>query len=190
MENKYDKLNKAIDFATKAHLGIYRKGSKLPYIFHPMEVAKITSSMTDDVDIVIAALLHDTIEDCPDINADTIRREFGERVLDLILMETEDKMPDERPEDTWLKRKADTIESLKDAPIEAKIITLADKLANLRDIYVDEIKMGEEVWNKFNVKDKKLHKWYYENIIAGLSELEGEYAYREILKYFNLVFGG
>ena len=56
-------VQKAIDFATKVHEGQYRKGTDRPYIVHPMEVGKIVSTMTQDEEIISAAILHDTIED-------------------------------------------------------------------------------------------------------------------------------
>ena len=54
-------LNKAIQFAANAHAGQLRKGTRLPYILHPMEAAVIVSSMTQDLELISAALLHDTI---------------------------------------------------------------------------------------------------------------------------------
>ena len=57
-------VEEARSFAEKAHEGQFRKGTKRPYIVHPLEVAKIVSTMTDDEEIISAALLHDTLEDC------------------------------------------------------------------------------------------------------------------------------
>ena len=184
-----NRINSAIDFAVNAHRGIYRKGTGLPYIFHPFEVAKITTTMTDDEDIIIAALLHDTLEDCQEVTPEMVEEQFGRRVLELIEHETEDKRVGTDPSETWMVRKKETINALSFSPIEAKIIMLADKLANLRDIYFDERKCGEEVWNRFNENDKNLHKWYYKNIIEGLSELADQYAYSELNRYYELVFG-
>lgn len=185
----YSKINDAIEFATNAHYGVYRKGTGIPYIFHPFEVAKITTTLTNDEDIIIAALLHDTLEDCPNVCEEQIREKFGERVLKIIEHETEDKREGINPSDTWMTRKKETIESLKNAPREAKIVMLADKLANLRDIYFDETRTGSVVWDRFNETDKELHKWYYKSIIDGLGEFSGEYAYSELVRYYNLVFG-
>ena len=55
-------VQKAIDFATKVHEGQYRKGTDRPYIVHPLEVGQIVATMTDDEEIISAAILHDTIE--------------------------------------------------------------------------------------------------------------------------------
>ena len=54
-------INEAIEFAAKAHEGQLRKGTKKPYIVHPIEVSEIVSAMTDDEEVICAAVLHDTI---------------------------------------------------------------------------------------------------------------------------------
>ena len=59
-----DLLTKAIFFATKAHEGQMRKMTNTPYILHPIEVASIIATITDDQDIMAAGVLHDVIEDC------------------------------------------------------------------------------------------------------------------------------
>ena len=56
-------IQKAAVFAAKAHEGMMRKGSKIPYIYHPMEVALIVAQMTDDPEVIAAAYLHDVLED-------------------------------------------------------------------------------------------------------------------------------
>ena len=60
----YAMIDDAIEFATKAHEGQFRKGTRRPYIVHPIEVADIVSAMTNDEEVICAAVLHDTIEDC------------------------------------------------------------------------------------------------------------------------------
>ena len=73
-------INKAIAFAVKAHEGQPRKGTEIPYIFHPLEVGMIVSRITDDEEVIAAAVLHDTVEDCDTVTLDNIRKEFGDRV--------------------------------------------------------------------------------------------------------------
>jgi (p)ppGpp synthase/HD superfamily hydrolase len=73
-------VQKAIDFATKVHEGQYRKGTDRPYIVHPMEVGKIVSTMTQDEEIISAAILHDTIEDCEGVDANVLKEMFSARV--------------------------------------------------------------------------------------------------------------
>ncbi len=81
----------ARSFAEKAHEGQFRKGPKRPYIVHPLEVAKIVSTMTDGEEMISAALLHATLEDCRQVTKEQIKEAFGERVLELVWQECEDK---------------------------------------------------------------------------------------------------
>ena len=67
-------VEEARSFAEKAHEGQFRKGTKRPYIVHPLEVAKIVSTMTDDEEIISAALLHDTLEDCRQVTKSRSKR--------------------------------------------------------------------------------------------------------------------
>lgn len=155
-------IEKAILFATKAHKGQFRKGTTRPFIVHPLEVGKIVAAMTEDEEIISAAILHDTIEDCEDITGEIISREFSERVANLVAQESEDKSK------TWMERKGATIEHLKHAPREIQLIGLADKLSNMRDIDRDYPECGEELWNRFRMKDKHTIGWYYKGVRASL----------------------
>ena len=56
-------MDRAIVFATRAHSGTYRKGTKIPYIVHPIEAAAIVATMTDDPDMIAAAVLQEVVED-------------------------------------------------------------------------------------------------------------------------------
>ena len=56
-------LEEAIIYATVLHQGVRRKNSDIPYILHPLEVAQILSTMTDDQEIIAAGVLHDVVED-------------------------------------------------------------------------------------------------------------------------------
>mgnify|MGYP001202379726 CR=1 FL=1 len=82
-------INEAIEFAAKAHEGQLRKGTKKPYIVHPIEVSEIVSAMTDDEEVICAAVLHDTIEDCRGITKDVLKLRFGDRVAELVAQESE-----------------------------------------------------------------------------------------------------
>ena len=154
-------INKAIEFATRAHAGQFRKGTRRPYIVHPIEVGDIVSTMTQDEEIISAAVLHDTIEDCEGVSREILAREFSERVAGIVAQESEDKTK------TWMERKSATIEH-------------ADKLSNMRDIDRDYPVYGEELWNRFRMKDKKIIGWYYIGIRDALKDaFEGVEAYEE-----------
>ena len=91
-------IDRAAKFAEQAHRGAHRKGTRIPYIVHPLETALIASMLTNDEEILAAALLHDTIEDT-DVTYEDLKQEFGTRVADLVAAESEDKSK------TWIERK-------------------------------------------------------------------------------------
>lgn len=177
-------IEEAIAFATRAHEGQFRKGTKRPFIVHPLEVGRIVATMTDDEEIISAAILHDTIEDCEGVTQEEICREFSERVAHLVVQESEDKSK------TWMERKSATIEHLKKAPKEVQMIALADKLSNMRDIDRDYPVCGEELWNRFRMKDKNTIGWYYKGIFTSLKEaMRGVPAFEEYTKLVEKHFG-
>ncbi len=176
-------IERAIAFATRAHEGQFRKGTTRPYIVHPLEVGEIVASMTDDEEIISAAILHDTIEDCEGVTEEKISNEFTERVAHLVIQESEDKSK------TWMERKGATIAHLKEAPKEVQMIGLADKLSNMRDIDRDYPVCGEELWNRFRMKDKKMIGWYYKGILTSLKDsLDGMPAFCEYSDLVNKHF--
>ena len=89
-EKKLTLLDHAIIFATKAHSGTTRKGTNVPYIVHPIEAAAIVSAMTDDEEVIAAAVLHDVLEDTEATREDLLAR-FGRRITNLVENESEDK---------------------------------------------------------------------------------------------------
>lgn len=181
-------INKALAFAAEKHNGVFRKGTELPYILHPMEVAVIASSMTDDTDVVAAAILHDTIEDT-DTEKEDIVREFGENIAYLVCAESEDKREGTPHDESWKIRKYETIVHLRDCTDErVKILTLSDKLANIRAIHRDFQIEGDNFWNRFNQKDPKEQKWYYNSFRYTLASLKDTEAYKEYIGRVDQVF--
>ena len=181
-------LDKAICFAVKAHSGSVRKGTETPYIVHPMEVVAIVATMTDDPAVLSGAALHDVVEDTK-YTVEDIRDEFGEDVARLVASESEDKREDLPAEATWRVRKQETLDHLEHAPVEVKMITLGDKLSNIRAIYRDYMTLGDKVWERFNQKDKNEHAWYYRGVAERLGELSDSFAYREYVRLVGEVFG-
>ena len=103
-----DMLNKALMFACEKHSKQVRKVDNVPYICHPMEVASIIATMTVDEDVISAGLLHDTIEDCG-VDPIDLRNMFGTKIFKLVYSESEDKLADLPPEETWMKRKEESL---------------------------------------------------------------------------------
>ena len=190
MENKtLTLLDHAIIFATKAHSGTTRKGTNVPYIVHPIEAAAIVSAMTDDEEVIAAAVLHDVIEDTEATREDLLAR-FGRRITDLVMNESEDKRRNLPAALTWKTRKQETITFLEtEADTDAKMLALADKLANLRAIYRDQCIIGDKVWERFNEKDKNMRAWMYRSIAAALEELRDHPMWQEYNRLVEEVFG-
>lgn len=179
-------LEKAIFFATNAHEGTKRKGKERLYILHPLEAMIIVGSITEDEEVLAAAVLHDTVEDTG-VKLVDIEREFGQRVANLVASESENKRENQPAENTWKTRKEETIKRLKKASRDSKLICLGDKLANIREMSRDYTALGDALWERFNQKDKSLHCWYYSSVYKVLAEEFGDVPvireYRALLEY-------
>ena len=180
-------LTKAITFATKKHEEQKRKGTDIPYIVHPLEALSIASTITNDENVLAAAVLHDVVEDCG-VSLKEIKKRFGEEVARLVAADTEDKRENESPKSTWKIRKQETLNQIEKMDKNNKIIVLADKLSNMRAIYRDYDLFGDGLWQKFNCKDKKEQKWYYEQIGYKIDNLRKTEAYLEYWRLLRTVF--
>jgi (p)ppGpp synthase/HD superfamily hydrolase len=179
-----DMFQEASEFAAKAHEGQVRKGTKKPYIVHPMEVAEIVAGMTKDEEVIAAAVLHDTIEDCAGVTEEVLRSRFGERVASLVAGESEDKSK------TWEERKGTTIRHLKTESRELQMIALADKLSNMRDIDRDYPVLGENLWMQFRMHSKHAIGWYYKGVMEALDGAFHDVpAYQEYCRLVKKHFG-
>lgn len=180
-------LDKAIVFATKAHKGVERNGKGFPYVVHVLEAMSIVATLTNDQELLAAAVLHDIIEDTK-YTVEDLRKEFGDRVAKIVNSETDLEVKDVSKEFSWKERKEFAIKRLKYASLDSKIVAMGDKLSNMRAIYHDYKIMGNEVWNKFNVKDPILHEWHYRGLLDSLDELKDTEAYKEFESLLKYVF--
>ena len=178
-----NKIEKAIIFATRAHAGTCRKGKDKPYILHPISAMAIVKQFTTDEDVLAAAVLHDTVEDTH-VTIERLEKEFGSRVAALVASVSENKRENLPSEATWKERKQETIDGLKQADYETKLLCLGDKLSNLREMYDDYAEIGDDLWKRFNQKDKRMHGWYYMEIYKILAEVE-EFRWSEELFEFE-----
>ena len=186
-----DLINKAIIYCVQkhGHQG-YRKMEKIPYVMHPLEVATIITSLTDDENVIIAGVLHDVLEDT-DSTEEELRKEFGDYIVELVLKETENKRRNESPKSTWKIRKIESINELKDSnDINVKILWLSDKLSNMRSLSRAYKKMGDECFKAFNNDNKEDHKWYYNSVLNETKELQDSRAWKELNELVEYVFGG
>lgn len=125
----------ALEFSAFKHRRQRRKGaSGIPYINHPIEVGRLLLNKMDspDTDLIIAALLHDTLEDT-DTQSDEIHKKFGEKVL-RIVEEVTDNM-----KLSYSERKNQQVMKARSLSYEAKCIKIADKTCNIHDILYTRI---------------------------------------------------
>ena len=149
----------------------------------------IESTVKNEAEIIAAAALHDVVEDT-DRTAEDIAREFGQRIAGIVCHESEDKHPEMPASESWEMRKRVFLDSLMDAPYEAKVVTLADKLSNMRSMAEDHGKLGDSLWEKFNQKDESKQAWYYCSISEILkADLEETDAWKEYDGLCRKVFG-
>lgn len=190
MANKYldtDLLDRAIIFAVQAHHNTERRGKGFPYIVHPLEAVEIIATITPDQELLAAAALHDTIEDT-EVTVEDIRREFGDRIAELVHSESDQFTEGVSEEDSWHDRKQAAIDRLRQASHDAKIVAMGDKLSNMRAIWRDYQIKGDDLWQIFHVKDKASHEWHYRGLADSLSELSDTFAYQEFVRLIDEVF--
>lgn len=152
-----------------------------------MEAASVVASVTDDRDIIAAALLHDVVEDAG-IDIGTIKEEFGGRVAALVASETEDKRRGIPSSLTWEIRKAESLEVLSSSGEDVKILWLGDKLSNIRSYYRVYLEKGDAMWEMTHQKDIKKQYWYYSEIARLTSSLRKHAAWMEYDRLVKEVF--
>jgi len=156
-------IDLAIEIAAKAHGNQVRKGTDIPYVTHPFAVVIILLKAGCVDEVVIAGILHDTVEDTS-ITLDYIRDTFGEKVASIVEGCSE---PDKSL--TWEERKRHTLEFLKTATPEVRLVACADKLHNIRTIAAEYKRIGDKVWSRFK-RGKKEQEWYYQGLVKSLCE--------------------
>lgn len=185
------KSEEAIIYATIMHQGKVRKFSDSPYIFHPLEVAQILSTMTDDEEVITAGILHDIVEES-DGTLGEIEKRFGKRVADLVESDSEKEYLGEERSASWKQRKEETLQTLKNSTdTGVKMLWLADKLANIRSLSGMYSEFGEGMWERFNQSDADEQCWYYRSV-AELTELSLNKtgAFKELIKHINFIWPG
>lgn len=163
-----DVINHALAFAAKHHDRQVRKGTKLPYLTHPANVAIILTRYGCDNDTVVAGILHDVIEDCirdgytREMLEQRIGDKFGPTVLDTVLAVTYRRHDDDGVELSGEDRKEDYLERLGSATDQARWVCAADKVHNASSIVADLRRTvdPETVWNRFGGGKSGTARWY------------------------------
>src|SRR6476620_1869332 len=165
-----DVINHALAFAAKHHDRQVRKGTKLPYLTHPANVAIILTRYGCDNDTVVAGILHDVIEDCVrdgytrEMLEQRIGDKFGAKVLETVLAVTYRRHDDDGVELSTEDRKADYLDRLSEANEEARWVCAADKVHNASSTVADLRRTidPETVWSRFSSGKAATARWYRE----------------------------
>lgn len=158
------RLDEAVALALDAFRDKVRKGTGIPYVSHLLGVMCLVADYGGDEDQLVAAVLHDWLEDVEGADPAELERRFGPRVRALV-----EGLSDSvtHPKPPWRARKEAYLAALRDEPAELKLISAADKLHNCMSIRRDLEVVGDAIWSRFTGgKDGTL--WYYRSVAHAL----------------------
>ena len=162
------RLVEAFAYAEQIHRHQCRKKTLAPVLSHLMAVASLVLENGGDEEEAMAALLHDGPEDCAGQETlDEIRQRFGDRVAHIVAGCT-DSMGEPKP--PWKGRKSRYIAHLPQADESILLVSLADKVHNVRSLVVEYRSVGEALWQRFSAsRDQSL--WYYASLLRVFEEV-------------------
>lgn len=194
-----EQFDAALRLAAAAHKWQKRKSSKnsrsveLPYITHPVAVAALVQRYDGTEHQVIAALLHDVLEDSGRKYRKQIRA-FGAGVLAIVEACSDTEVS---PKPPWLGRKVGYIAHLRELCDTARrdatqthpsiLVTACDKLANLQAIHLELTETGEGVFRRFSVR-KRATLWFYEQVVGCYSGVLPEQLATALTRELDEVF--
>lgn len=161
------KIKEAIRVAIRVHeidQKQKRKGKDVPYITHPLVVGLILARISKDEDVVVAGILHDTVEDSVDEKKFTIgmiKKRFGEEVSKMV-----DDVTEKNRHVPWLERKKQNVRKIATLPKNSLLIKAADTVANCTELISDFRREGDDTFRRFNVPKENLIEHYVEIIEA------------------------
>jgi (p)ppGpp synthase/HD superfamily hydrolase len=163
-----DRVNHAFAFAAKHHDRQVRKGTALPYLTHPANVAIILARYNRDDETVIAGILHDVIEDCvregwtQEMLEERIGEKFGPGVLEAVFAVTHRRVDENGNELDRDERKTDYLRRLEQANERARWVCAADKVHNGSSILADLRRTldPDTVWHRFSARREGTIRWY------------------------------
>ena len=173
-----DTVNHAFAFAAKHHDRQVRKGTRLPYLTHPANVAIILTRYGRDERTVVAGILHDVVEDCvrDGLSRETLEQRIGEKfgtdVLVTVLGVTYRRVDDDGDELSSDQKKDDYLARLNSAEEAALWVCAADKIHNANSVLSDLRRTVDpnSVWSRFNGGRPATVKWYRQ-VLDRLSEI-------------------
>jgi (p)ppGpp synthase/HD superfamily hydrolase len=168
-----ERFDEALLYASRHHREQLRKGSRVPYMTHLMSVSALVMEHGGSEDQAIAALLHDAVEDAPPgtggaVLAD-IRSRFGNAVADIVRACSDGLDADGNRRGSWAERKRPYVAGLAHKPLDALLVTAADKTHNGLCIAADVRRYGRGFWSTFNASRDEL-LWYYTSVERAVAE--------------------
>ena len=160
------RFDDALALATDAFRRKSRKETTIPYETHLLAVCALVGEHGGDEDQMIAAILHDYLEDIEGTTAAELEGRFGERVANLVVALSD---ATSRPKPPWRPRKEAYLAALRHEPHDVKLISAADKWHNCRSIIRDHRVMGDRIFERFSV-EKEQTLWYFRAVIDALAE--------------------
>ena len=157
-------LTDALRFALRAHADQTRKGTDVPYVSHLLRVSGRVLEWGGSVELAVVALLHDSIEDCDDVDEATLAAEFGDAIAARVTV-----LSDVLPGDTvarkspWRARKEAYIARLAEADHGTRLVAACDKLDNLESLLADLGTDGSATLDRFSGSPRQT-RWYYETV--------------------------
>jgi GTP pyrophosphokinase len=166
-----ERFTRAVDYARTLHIE-RRKGTEIPYMAHLLGVASLVMGESGRVDfavtedMVIAALLHDTVEDYGgEPRLKDVEFNFGTNVARMVEGLSDTLAEDSSNKEPWEERKKKYLDRLRHEPSDVQLISAADKLYNAQSILTDYRRIGEEIWRRFKRgRDKQI--WYFNELLA------------------------
>jgi guanosine-3',5'-bis(diphosphate) 3'-pyrophosphohydrolase len=153
----------ALKVAVKAHAGQVRKHDSIPYVYHPIMVARFVEQAGFHERVVAAALVHDVLEDT-DVTEAELRQQLGDNVVNIVTAVSEDKgLP-------WEERKEQYVKSVVAGGEDVWAVSVADKIHNAQDLVQFHQAVGRDAWNVFNHgKEKKI--WFEKLLYTELEKV-------------------
>ena len=170
-----NRFSRAVEYARHLHIE-RRKGTDIPYMAHLLGVASLVMAETGHAavpvteDMVIAALLHDTVEDHGGlVRLEDVKQNFGANVARMVEGLTDSFVDDSGSKEPWKERKEAYIMRLRREPLDVQLISAADKLYNARAILEDYRVIGARIWDRFQRgRDEQL--WYFNALLKVFEE--------------------
>ncbi len=162
-----ERFDRAVAMAVRDFRGIRRKGSSIPYVTHLFAVTAIVGEHGGDEDQLIAALLHDWLEDVEGADPDALELAFGPRVRRLVVALSDAVAV--RPKPPWQARKEAFVARIRSEPGEVKLVCAADKLHNVQSLRRELKAHGLGTLDRFN-GGREGTLWYYRAVAEALAD--------------------